>query len=91
MTTRTSRISISEGSQSLDTICGVHRRMYQILSARDPSDEVIPLLRKSFVMAKKMNARLRKYKNGYDDSWYEMHRLDGGAIESTETQNQGET
>lgn len=84
MKTHTNRISISEGSQSLDTICGVHRRIYQIMSDRDPCDPVIPLLRKAFVMAKKMNAKLQKYKHSYGDKWYEMHKLDGGEIGSHE-------
>lgn len=54
------------------------------MSDRDPCDPVIPLLRKAFVMAKKMNAKLQKYKHGYGDKWYEMHKLDGGEIGSHE-------
>jgi hypothetical protein len=82
--TRTDKITISEGSRSLDTICGVHRRMYQILSDRDPDDEVLRLLRKAFAMAKRMNAKLQKYKLGHDDGWYEQHKLDGGEIDAEE-------
>ncbi len=84
MKARTDRISISEGSQSLDTICGVHRRIYEIISARDPGDEVIRLLRKAFAMAKRMNAKLQTYKHGHDDKWYETHKLDGGDIDAME-------
>ena len=84
MNTRTDRITISEGSQSLDTICGVHRRIYQIILARDPGDAVIPLLRKAFAMAKRMNSKLQKYKHGHDEGWYETHKLDGGEIEDSD-------
>jgi len=77
-------MTISEGPQSLQTICGVHRRIYHILSERDPSDTVIPLLRKAFAMAKRMNAKLKKYKHGYDEGWYEIHKLDGGEIDASE-------
>ena len=58
--------------------------MYQIILARDPGDAVIPLLRKAFAMAKRMNSKLQKYKHGYDDGWYEIHRLDGGEIDADE-------
>jgi hypothetical protein len=60
------------------TICEVHREMYDIVIEKGykgnlmPSDEkLIQLLKESFVMAKKMNNKLRQYKFNYDDGWWE--------------------
>jgi hypothetical protein len=85
MTTQKRRITISEGPNSLRTICGVHRRIYQIISSRDPNDAVIPLLRKAFAMAKRMHNRLRKYKWNYDEGWWELHKMDGGELDADES------
>lgn len=65
----------------IQTICEVHRRMYRIIMARDPNDQLIPLLHTAFDMAKRMNAKLKQYNEHYDDGWYEKHKYDGGAID----------
>jgi hypothetical protein len=57
--------------------------MYRIIVKRDPEDPLIQLLWKAFVQAKKMNNRLRKYKDNYDEDWWEVHKLDGGELDAT--------
>ena len=66
------------------TICEMHRRMYRILVARDPHDELIPLLRKAFDMGKKMGNRLKYHKERHGDEWWALHRADGGEIDNIE-------
>ena len=56
------------------TICEVHREIYDILIDEYPNEQVLELLNESFVMAKKMNLKLRQYKNNYDDGWWEKSR-----------------
>ena len=73
-------VNIQENPHSLQTICELHRRMYRELNRRNPKDPLIPLLQKAFDIGKKMNNKLRKYKNDYDDGWYEVHKLDGGEL-----------
>ena len=62
------------------TICEMHRKMYRIIVARDPNDELIPLLSKAFDMGKKMGNRLKYHKNQHGDEWWALHRADGGEI-----------
>ena len=66
--------------QKAQTICEMHRRMYRIIVARDPNDELIPLLLKAFDMAKKMGNRMKYHKENHGDAWWELHRADGGEI-----------
>jgi len=75
-------VNIEENPHSKQTICEIHRRMYRILVARNPDDPVMPLLRKAFEMAKKMGNKLRRYKYDYDEGWWEIHKLDGGDLDS---------
>jgi hypothetical protein len=59
------------------TICEVHREMYDILFedlTSDRREEVLRRLEEAYGMAKKMDAKLRQYKNDYDDSWWEKER-----------------
>lgn len=63
------------------TICEVHREMFdalyelyrdQKLGADDA--EILFLLEEAYIMAKKMDAKLRQYKFDYDDEWWEKER-----------------
>lgn len=74
--------NINENPHSKQTVCEIHRRIYRELVARDPNDPLIPLLHQAFDMAKKMGNKLRKYKYDYDEGWWEVHKLDGGELES---------
>lgn len=61
------------------TICEVHREIYDIIIkdktiSDELSNELIELLEDAYVMAKKMNAKLRQYKHNYDDGWWEEQR-----------------
>lgn len=73
--------NIEERRHNLQTICELHRKMYRTLVSRDPSDPLIPLLKQAFNHAKKMGNMLRRYKEDYDDGWYEIHKFDGGDID----------
>ncbi len=59
------------------TICEIHREMYDILFedlTTDRREEVLSRLEEAYGMAKKMDAKLRQYKNNYDDNWWEQER-----------------
>jgi len=60
------------------TICEVHREIYDILfddlKESEHYDAVLDMLEEAYQMAKKMDAKLRQYKNNYDDDWWEKER-----------------
>jgi hypothetical protein len=57
----------------LRTICEVHREIYDIVY--DNEDEKLKdLVNEAYILAKKMDAKLRQYKNNYDDDWWEKER-----------------
>lgn len=60
------------------TICEVHREMYDImynnLHLNPHYEELTTKLDEAYQMAKKMDAKLRQYKNNYDDGWWEKER-----------------
>jgi hypothetical protein len=60
------------------TICEVHREIYDIveeeLHGNPYYDEVLDKLQEAYGYAKKMDAKLRQYKNNYDDDWWEKER-----------------
>ena len=60
------------------TICEVHREMYDImynnLHLNPRYEELTTKLDEAYQMAKKMDAKLRQYKNNYDDGWWEKER-----------------
>ena len=59
------------------TICEVHREMYDILFedlTSDRREDVLSRLEEAYGMAKKMDAKLRQYKNDYDNDWWEVER-----------------
>ena len=57
------------------TICEVHREMYDIIiDSLEPGptkDNLESKIEEAFLMAKKMDGKLRQYKNNYDDGWWE--------------------
>ncbi len=63
------------------TICEVHRELYRLLNTEENKDTVIPLIEEAYVMAKKMNNKLRQYKYHYDDGWWEKNKLHGEPID----------
>lgn len=75
--------NIHENPHSTQTICELHRKMYRMIVARNPNDPLLPILQMAFNKAKKMGNKLRKYKFDYDDGWWEIHKLDGGELDST--------
>ena len=63
------------------TICDIHRMIYhrildnpESLVEKDVQNEVSLLLESAFAIAKKTDARLRMYKNNYDQDWWEEER-----------------
>jgi len=59
------------------TICEVHRELYDILYDElhtDSRDQVLNALNEAYGYAKKMDAKLRQYKNNYSDGWWEKER-----------------
>ena len=63
------------------TICDIHRMIYhrildnpQSLTSPIIQNEVKLLLESAFAIAKKTDARLRMYKNNYDETWWEEER-----------------
>lgn len=68
------------------TICEIQRRIYRALKSNGYSEEseIITDLREAYDIGKKMNAKLRQYKNNYDDGWYEKNKRSGDPIDFTE-------
>lgn len=60
------------------TICEVHREIYDMLYEErlklTTYNDIIDKLQESFTYAKKMDAKLRQYKNNYDEDWWEKER-----------------
>lgn len=62
------------------TICEVHREIYRELKARDENDPLIEKLKEAYDMGKKMSNRLIKYKENFDEGWWEKNKLTGDDI-----------
>ncbi len=57
-------------AQDLKTVCEVHREIYRKLKKDEKVNvEAIELLYLAYIMAKKMNNKLKQYKYNYDDFW----------------------
>lgn len=65
----------TDKTQKFRTICEVHRELYDLIYDNMPDGQVKQnienKLEEAFLMAKKMNAKLRQYKHNYDDGWWE--------------------
>lgn len=58
------------------TICEIHREIYDIITenkdvSKDLKNKIIFLLEDAYKIGKKMECKLRQYKNNYDDDWYQ--------------------
>ena len=70
------------------TICEVHREIYRHINKMRKKNEISEKnyeliskrLEEAFDYGKKMNNKLRQYKNDYDADWWEMHKFDGGDL-----------
>ena len=62
------------------TICEVHR---QIWRAAEGDPHIRALAEEAYDMAKRMNAKLREYKNDWDAGWWEKNH--GDKRDSSET------
>lgn len=78
--TRDEALVFMRRSSSRRTICEVHREIYD---ACDEMPEVVKtqmreLVLEAFIMAKKMDAKLREYKSDWDDGFFEknLDRMD---------------
>ena len=62
--------------QKFRTICEVHREIYDIVYDSVENEEIkkdiVDKLEEAFLMAKKMNDKLRQYKFNYDEDWWEL-------------------
>ena len=59
------------------TICEVHREIYDLVHEHidqlDTFKQFETKLEECYQMAKKMDLKLRQYKNNYDEAWWEEH------------------
>jgi predicted MPP superfamily phosphohydrolase len=62
---------ISKNTRGTYTICDIHRMIYKLIDEENDKEEIKYLLEEAFVIAKKMDAKLRMYKFDYEESWYE--------------------
>ena len=60
------------------TICEVHREIWDILDQKITDEEIrkecIEKIEEAYLMAKKMDKKLRQYKFNYDDDWWEKQK-----------------
>jgi len=63
---------------AIRTICEVHRDIHDILMDAEISpklaNRLIRLLEEAYHMGKKMDSKLRQYKNNYDDGWWKLEK-----------------
>lgn len=69
--------SVKENATNSYTICDIHRMIYHsilddpdALKTEHGKANAVYLLERAYVIAKKMDARLRMYKNNYDSEWW---------------------
>ena len=70
------------GTRRRETICDVHRDVYQELLKANSIESINPeklkyvlsRIETAFTMAKSMDAKLRQYKFNYDDQWWEVNK-----------------
>tara|TARA_B110000305_G_C19384254_1_gene611327 strand:- start:713 stop:1147 length:435 start_codon:yes stop_codon:yes gene_type:complete len=72
---------VAEKVRGTYSICDIHRMIYhrildspESLSEPTVQKEVQQLLEQAFAIAKKTDARLRMYKNNFDEGWWEEER-----------------
>ena len=62
-------MSIATKTSARRTICEVLREIYDLTEG---NTEVTDRLQDAYVMAKKMDAKLRQYNGYYDEEWWEI-------------------
>lgn len=62
-------MNIATKTYQLRTICEVLREIYDLT---EDNKEVTDKLQEAYVMAKKMDAKLRQFHGGYDKEWWEQ-------------------
>jgi hypothetical protein len=62
-------------ASSRRTICEVHREIYDACCAMPENEkaQLRELVLEAFIMAKKMDAKLREYKSDWDDGFFEKN------------------
>lgn len=58
-------ISISEHSSARRTICEVHREIYRL-----GDEKIKELVLEAFIMGKKMDRKLKEYKQDWDEEFF---------------------
>lgn len=78
---RLKNLEIETGFKGSMTVCDMQRKIWQITHddkmtnmTEEGKVELEHYLERAFLMAKKMNAKLRQYKYNYDDGWYAEER-----------------
>lgn len=73
--------AVKDNAHNTYTICDIHRMIYHsildnpdALKTEKGKANAVYLLERAFAIAKKMDARLRMYKNNYDDDWWQNER-----------------
>jgi hypothetical protein len=57
------------------TICDIHRAIYdKMKQSKFDREEVKYLIERAYVIAKKMDAKLRMYAHNYNEDWYENEK-----------------
>ena len=64
-------MSIATKTSARRTICEVLREIYDLAEG---DAEMTDRLQDAYVMAKKMDAKLRQHNGGYDEDWWEKER-----------------
>jgi len=64
-----------------ETICELHRQLYEGIRHNFPKADLIAILERSYKLAKKIDVKLRQYKFGYSDEWYQKNKNYTGTIE----------
>jgi hypothetical protein len=68
---------LTSGVGNKRSICEVHRELYDLAYANlnGPALQAFTdKLEEAYAMAKKMQAKLRQYKEGYDEGWWERQK-----------------
>jgi len=73
--TRDEALSLMRRASSWRTICEVHRELYDGFGVLPEPDKtrLRDLLLEAFVMAKKMDSKLREYKADWDSGFYDAN------------------
>lgn len=68
---------LTEGVGNKRSICEVHRELYDLAHANLSGaalQKFTDKLEEAYAMGKKMQAKLRQYKENYDEGWWERQK-----------------